>query len=283
MKKRILKMSLVLVAFVLIMLVPKNIKAAQFKLSPQGKSTKCGSYYIKYNSKGLYKKKSGGSWKLIVKASSKYAYPSFTSDGKTIYYASNAKRKGVIYKISVSGKNKKAIYNAKHNVRVIYYYNGKICYCSDIYGDSDWETEFDYAMYVYNTKNKAYKKLYEVYGTNYFEYAYKNSLVLTYGTEDGTSGFEIYNIDTYKCKSKTFDDMNPKFKYASKDNYVYVGVLHKKDFGSSTKYIEVYRYSNSSFESKKLVSNLKASSIIELKPTYVKYKSTSGSVIKKKF
>ncbi len=171
MKQYIKKLSMVLVvmAFALIvaMTVPTEAKAA-FKSSPQGKVTKCGSYYIKRNKTGIYKsKKKTSGFKLVVKAATstakdrgKYAY-GFTSDGTTIYYAVNDNKtnKGNIYSIKATGKSKKTIYKAKHQVNVYYAYGGKIIYKSDVYGRKNFEDDYMYCLNPKSTAKTKYTKI----------------------------------------------------------------------------------------------------------------------------
>ncbi len=179
MKQYIKKLSMVLVmmtfALIVAMTVPTEAKAA-FKSSPQGEVTKCGSYYIKRNKTGIYKsKKKSSGFKLVVKAATskakddgKYAY-GFTSDGKTIYYAVNDNKtnKGNIYSIKATGKSKKTIYKAKHQVNVYYAYGGKIMYKSDVLGKKNFRNNYIYCLDPKSTAKTKYTLIrkYEPYGS----------------------------------------------------------------------------------------------------------------------
>lgn len=132
--------------------------------------TKVGSYYIWVDEyEGLYVMKSGSSKKLIVRQPYEYGTEisvDLVTNGSKIYYSvitdkSDDKDYGKIYRIDVSGKNKKFISKVSHLSYLNGYYNNKLyisIHDSDSYASSYAGDESVYSCNVKTGKTSLIKR-----------------------------------------------------------------------------------------------------------------------------
>ncbi len=238
-----LSMIIVMMAFAVIvaMIVPTKAQAAAFKGNSAGKVTKCGSYYIKRNKTGIYKsKKKTSGFKLVVKAATStakdngsYAY-GFTSNGSTIYYAVNDNKtnKGIIYSIKVTGKSKKTIYKAKHQVNVYYAYDGKLIYKSDVHGQKNFFEDYFYQL---NPSSKTKYKLIahanqgwdsDITTFDYLDLDSTSGKYVVFKVDDEQIGYLLWDMSKQKSDTFAYLDDCSRLKtglkpYILKDGYVY--------------------------------------------------------------
>ncbi len=304
MKQYIKKLSMVLVlmvfAVIVAMTVPTEAKAA-YKSSPYGKVIKCGSYYIKRNKTGIYKsKKKTSGFKLVVKAATSkikdngsYAY-GFTSDGTTIYYAVNDDKtnKGIIYSIKATGKSKKTVYKAKHQVNVYYSYGGKIVYKSDVIGDKNFAWDYMYCLNPKSTAKTKYKNMCYSGDSSYDshdvmswifikEFTGKYAVILTQN-EEGWNDICLWDIDKMKenyvgASEWGFPDKINNLYYIKDGYFYYIYQWEDYDIGAC-----VVKHKIGSDKETKVTKEYKGWGV-SLKPGQLIYENLKGKKCTVKF
>lgn len=247
----------------------KDVQAAtDYVRSPYGNSKKCGSYYVKYKSDGIYVKKSSGSWKHIVKLS-KQCENSFTSNGTYIYYGVTSKdpNSGYIYRVKTDGTGKKLIRKCKHPISVSYYYDGKVVYESFVFADKYWQSsEREPYLYSYNIKKDKYTKIAEFSDVRKTKGKYVLAMELT--GDPSPVKMTIFNLKNEKGYSK--NNVAPFMAKFYGDRVYYAACDSKWDTYSNTTW-KVYSAKMDLTDKKVKGKSFKAVYVSKLTDKYVEY------------